>query len=225
MGCGDGRITAHLAGLVPQGSVLGIDLSPDMVSFAKAHHPQISNLSFQVQDASRLNFRDEFDLVVSFACLHWISDHRPVLAGVRRALKPGGALLCQCGGRGNAAEILSVTQDLAASDRWAPYFQDLAFPYHFYGPEEYSGWLAEAGLKIRQVRLIPKDMVHSGREGLMGFLASTWLPYTERLPPRLRSDFLGEVASRYLQLYPLDREGRSHVRMVRLQVHAQRPSL
>jgi len=31
IGCGDGRITAHLAGLVQNGCVRGIDLSPEMM--------------------------------------------------------------------------------------------------------------------------------------------------------------------------------------------------
>src|SRR5512137_448065 len=50
IGCGDGRITAHLASLVPGGSVLGIDLSPDMIRFAASKYADQQNLSFQVSD-------------------------------------------------------------------------------------------------------------------------------------------------------------------------------
>ena len=45
IGCGDGRVTAHLAGLVPSGSVLGIDLSPEMISFAAGQYIQIIPIS------------------------------------------------------------------------------------------------------------------------------------------------------------------------------------
>jgi trans-aconitate 2-methyltransferase len=72
MGCGDGKITARLASRVPKGKVLGIDLSRDMVDFAGGRYPRktYSNLAFQWGDANKLDFNEEFDLVVSFACLH-----------------------------------------------------------------------------------------------------------------------------------------------------------
>ena len=114
IGCGDGRITAHLAGLVPNGSVLGIDLSPEMIRFAAGKYADHPNLSFRVGDASQLHFAEEFDLVVSFACLHWVKDHLSVLKAVRQSLVPGGRFLMQCGGRGNAARILDLTGDLVA---------------------------------------------------------------------------------------------------------------
>ncbi len=223
IGCGDGRITTHLASLVPEGSVLGIDLSPDMIGFAAKKHSGDSRLSFQVADASRLGFDDEFDLVVSFACLHWIEDHLPVLRGVRKSLVPGGRFLMQCGGRGNAAKILDITGEIIAEPAWSRYFSGFSFPYHFYGPEEYEPWLMKAGLRPKRVDLVAKDMVHPGQTGLTGIIRNTWLPYTERLPAQLRDDFVREIARRYLEKYPLDREGRAHVQMMRLEVEAVRP--
>ena len=89
IGCGDGKITAHIASLVPQGSVVGIDNSVEMISFAQSKFPKSkwSNLSFEYGDATDLQYKDEFDLVVSFACLHWIWDHKPVLEGIKESLK------------------------------------------------------------------------------------------------------------------------------------------
>ena len=99
IGCGDGKVTARLASLVPDGEAVGIDLSRDMIAHARERHSREnhSNLLFEVRDALQLDYREEFDLVVSFACLHWIRDHSTVLKGILRALKPGGLLLCQCG--------------------------------------------------------------------------------------------------------------------------------
>ena len=39
VGCGDGKITARIAGRVPRGSVLGVDPSRDMIAFASGHFP------------------------------------------------------------------------------------------------------------------------------------------------------------------------------------------
>jgi trans-aconitate methyltransferase len=226
IGCGNGKITSILAGLVPKGRALGIDLSEEMIGYAKSNYPEElhSNLSFQVGDASCLGFREEFDLVVSFACLHWVEDHLQILKGVKRGLKPGGRVLFSCGGKGNAAQILDLTDELSRSERWGEYFREFKFPYHFYRPEEYRIWLEKAGLNTLRVELVPKDMVHRGQAGLEGIIRNTWLPYLERLPLDLRAKFVGEVAARYLQLYPLDENGLAHVQMMRLEVEAQKPN-
>ncbi len=225
IGCGNGKITACLAELVPEGEVVGIDISLEMVDYARRtytseRHP---NLSFQIGDASNLGFSEEFDIAVSFACLHWVKDHLPVLKGVFNSLVPGGRVLFQCGGRGNAADILTATEELIRTAAWSEYFQDADFPYNFYGPEEYREWMAQAGLKIIRAELIPKDMVHEGVRGLEGFIETTWLPYLERLPDSGRREFIMEVARRYIERYPLDENGRAHVKMMRLEVAAERP--
>jgi trans-aconitate 2-methyltransferase len=226
IGCGDGRITARLAALVPKGEVVGIDLSPEMRDFAKERFPKgdYPNLSFMPGDASGLDFQEEFDLVVSFACLHWVKDQLPVLEGIRRSLRRGGRVLLQFGGKGNAAALLDVTEELTKSEKRSDYFRGFQFPYHFYGPEEYRVWLAQAGLQCIRAELVQKDMVHQGKDGLEGIIRVTWLPYLERLPESLRQEFVEEVARRYLERYPLDGQGRAHVRMMRLEVEAERPS-
>jgi len=100
IGCGDGRHSAEIASLVRGGRVVGIDRSPAMIRFAQEHFPSrsFSNLSFVEGDASNLPFDCEFDVVFSNAALHWVLDHRPVLSGIARALRPGGRCVLQMGG-------------------------------------------------------------------------------------------------------------------------------
>ena len=227
IGSGDGWITANIADIVPEGSVLGIDSSEGMVSFAKekfatGDHP---NLSFQLGDARSLDFDGEFDLVVSFAALHWVGDHGPVLRGIRRALKPGGRTFLQFGGRGNAAEPLAIADGMIKEDSWRRSFEGFGFRYAFFGPEEYRIWIEEAGLVPLRVELIQKDMVQPGPAGFAGWIESTWLPYLERVPEDRRWEFISEIVGRYLRLHPPDGEGRVHVGMVRLEAVAERPGI
>jgi trans-aconitate 2-methyltransferase len=224
IGCGDGKITAQIASLLPRGSVVGIDNSPDMIDFARRAFPPSSwpNLSFQFGDASDIRYENEFDLVVSFACLHWILDHGPVLDGIKRSLKSGGRLFLQFGGEGNAEEILEVVNKMISEDRWAKYFKQFSFPYGFFGPEEYEGWLSQAGLRAVRVELIPKDMVQPGRGGLASWIESTWLPYIERVPEELRGDFVDVMVECYASTHPLDDDEQVHVKMMRLEVEAEK---
>lgn len=224
IGCGDGKITASIADLLLKGSVLGIDSSKEMVRFAKEKFPPESheNLRFMEADARDLRFDEEFDLVVSFAALHWIWDHGPVLWGIRRALKPGGRIFLQFGGQGNAAEPLRIADEMTGEERWRSYFEGFNFRYGFFGPEEYRIWLEEAVLSPLRVELIPKEMVQKDSKAFAGWIETTWHPYLERVPENLRRDFISVIVDRYLRDHPLDAEGRVHVGMMRLEVVAEK---
>ncbi len=224
IGCGDGKVTARIADLVPRGSVLGIDSSEEMVRFAKEKFPAEGhpNLRFQEADARDLEFDEEFNLVVSFAALHWIADHKPVLRGIGRALKPGGSVFLQFGGRGNAAAPLGIADKMTSEERWSPYFEGFDFRYGFFGSEDYRVWLAQSGLLPQRVELIPKDMIQPSPEAFAGWIETTWHPYLERVPEDLRRDFVLEIVDRYIREHPLDTEGRVHVQMTRLEVVAEK---
>src|SRR5438067_10957386 len=75
VGCGDGKITAEIASRAARGSVVGVDPSRDMISFAQSHFGPATrpNLRFEVADARYLHFRKEFDIVVYFYALHLIT--------------------------------------------------------------------------------------------------------------------------------------------------------
>jgi len=225
VGCGDGKITAQIARLVTSGKVTGVDKSEEMIAFAKEAFPPViwPNLSYTVMDAEELAFDAEFDAVFSNATLHWIKDHQPVLRGIAHALRPGGRCLLQMGGRGNAAEFIEMifTSD-EIQEHWGQYFTSMQFPYGFYGPEEYIPWLTEAGLTPLRVELLPRDMAQHGAEGLAGWMRTTWMPYTHRIPEDMREQFVLEAVDCYLSRYPLDHDGMAHVAMMRLEVEAIR---
>jgi trans-aconitate methyltransferase len=193
-----------------------------MIEFAHRRFPPtfFPNLQFRWGDATRLTYRHDFDLVVSFASLHWISDHLAVLAGIKRALKPSGRTLLQFGGKCNAALISDVANQLTTDRRWKDYFVGFTYPWFFYGVEEYRGFVSRVGLSPERIALIPKDMVHDGKEALKGWVRTVFLPYTGRLPEALREDFVEQIARAYIERRPPDENGHVHVKMVRLEVQA-----
>ncbi|MFD7379450.1 class I SAM-dependent methyltransferase [Streptomyces mirabilis] len=91
LGCGPGRVTAHLAGLGV--SVLGVDLSPKMIGLARHAYP---NLRFTEGSMTALKMRDD----ELGGILAWCSTHHTppqwlpaVFAEFHRTLAPGGYLL------------------------------------------------------------------------------------------------------------------------------------
>lgn len=224
IGCGDGKITALLAKKVRNGSVLGIDSSHEMIRLSQSLFPmdQQSNLEFRQMDAREIDLPPEFDFVFSNAALHWVVDHASMLKRIATCMKSSGKMLLQMGGQGNAHGILSVIESMRRDEPWQSCFEGLPFPYGFYGPDDYEGWLAEAGLDPLRLELIPKVMKQKGREGLAGWVRTTWLPYIERVPQAIQDQFVNEVVERYAEEHPVDSEGNLCVDMVRLEVEAVR---
>ncbi|MGZ4936814.1 MAG: class I SAM-dependent methyltransferase [Halobacteriota archaeon] len=222
VGCGDGKISAELATRVPNGSVLGIDSSRAMIHFAQGKFPpaRFGNLRFQHGDATHLMFCDEFDLVISFAALHWIQDHRAVLQGIKRALRPDGRVILQFGGEGNIATLLAVTDELTKHDRWRRHFVGFTHPWLFYDLSSYRALINEVGLSAKRVELVPKDMVFDEKDALKEWISTVFLPYVERLPEAQRGTFTEELAALYLVRRPPDRRGAIHVPIVRLEAEA-----
>lgn len=225
IGCGDGKVSAEIARCLPAGSVTGLDRSPGMIRFAREAFPENSypNLSFEEGDAQALRYENAFDVVFSSAALHWVYDQRPILAGISRALKSGGRMVVQMGGKGNAAGIFVVLDRMLAEPAWARYFAGFSFRYGFFSPEEYRPWLLTAGLRPIRVELFPKEMIYPDQKGLAGWVRTTWLPYIERVPEDQRPEFTEEMVTRYLSMYPAGSDGTVRVAMVRLEIEAEKP--
>jgi trans-aconitate methyltransferase len=126
----------------------------------------------------------------------------------------------QMGGRGNAQEFIDIVDNVVQDGRWRSYFNGFTFPYGFFGVREYAPWLREAGLRPTRLEEIRKTMKQKGKAGLAGWIRTTWLPYTERIPESLRESFISEVADAYIEAFPMDAEGSVRVDMVRLEVGA-----
>lgn len=222
LGCGDGKITAEIARIIKDGLVIGVDNSEAMISLAQEKYPNkiYKNLSFRVMDAKKLLFDRKFDVVFSNAALHWVDDHGKVLEGINRSLKPGGRFLIQTGGTGNAAAAFETLKEMAALEEWLPYLKDAESPYNFLSDKDYEKLIPEKGFKPLRIELLKKDMVHDGIEGLKGFIRTTWLPFTSRIPEEKREQFIAETARHFISKYPPDKESKVHIGMVRLEAEA-----
>jgi len=221
IGCGDGKITATIADRLPDGLILGVDQSSDMIRFAREKFPPDKHprLRFDVHNATHLPFNEDFDVIVSFSCLHWVHDHPAVLTGIRRSLKPGGRVLLHFGGKGNAAEILDLMPEMLALPKWRPYFSEFRQPWVFFSAEEYRPLVESAGLHPRCVELLPKPALMT-IEDLKNWMRPTWLPYLQRCPEALREEFLTAIAGRFQKTHPADARGRMTLPMFRLKVEA-----
>lgn len=141
LGCGTGTLTAELA--ERGAAVLGVDADPQMVSAARAQHPEIS---FDVADAHELTVARPYDAVFSNAALHWMTDPDRVVTNVREALSPGGRFVAEMGGAGNVATILEALRTTCAefgidADPW--------LRQYYPSPAEHASRLENGGFEVR----------------------------------------------------------------------------
>jgi trans-aconitate 2-methyltransferase len=205
VGCGTGRVTELLLGLVPRGRVLAVDASAEMVRLARARLGGRADV--WCQDVLELEVPEPVDAVFSTAALHWVPDHERMWKRLARALRPAGILEVQCGGAGNIARVRQVID--AVSRESAPELVGWS-PWEFATPEETERRLSQAGFDSIRCWLAERPTYP---EDVGAFVRTSILAaHLDRLPAGRRERFAEEVVAG-VQL-PLD--------YVRLNVSATR---
>jgi trans-aconitate 2-methyltransferase len=199
IGCGDGKITAEIAVRVPRGSVLGVDPSADMIRFASSHFDpkEWPNLRFEVADARKLPYQQEFDLIVSFNALHWVLDQAQALASIRAALKSDGRAMLRLVPRGERKSLEAVIEDVRKRPRWADYFPGFRTPYVHFTPEEYRSLAERSGLRVLGLTVQDKAWDFKSREALQAFGHATFVEWTRHVPAGEWPEFISEVLDAY----------------------------
>ena len=210
LGCGDGVLTAKLAALGCR--MVGVDSSPPQIAAARA-----LGVDARVADGERLDFDAEFDAVFSNAALHWMCRADAVIAGVWRALAPGGRFAGEMGGYGCVAKIKAALVS-ALARRGVD--GEAANPWYFPTVEDYTARLRKAGFSVEYGALIPRPTPLPG--DVTGWLETFAQSFTAVLPAADRPAFIDEVREA-LRPQLCDAHGNWTADYVRLRFLARKP--
>ena len=96
VGCGSGHAACLMAEAFPRSRFTGFDFSDAGIAVARleAERKGLANASFGKRDAAHLGEVSRFDLITTFDSVHDQARPDLVLAGIARALRPGGIYLC-----------------------------------------------------------------------------------------------------------------------------------
>lgn len=93
LGCGIGAVAAFLSKTYHM-TVWGTDYDPEQIQIARKRHPENERLTYRVEDAMQLSFKNaSFDLVVAQNVFHHLSNWQAAAGEVDRVLRPRGFLL------------------------------------------------------------------------------------------------------------------------------------
>jgi trans-aconitate 2-methyltransferase len=209
-GCGTGKVTQLLLERLPRGWVVAIDAAPSMVEAARRRLDGRATVLHG--DLAELELDEPVDAVFSNAVFHWIPDHERLFARLHAALKPGGRLIAQCGGKGNIDAFHALAAEVARAEPFAAHLGGWRGPWNFAGAEETRDRLEAAGFEDVETSLedwpvVPSEPSHYIRTVCLGH-------HVDRLPPDLREPFVDAVAARIGESPELD--------YVRLNISARR---
>ena len=188
VGCGTGQLTAEIT--AAGASVMGVDRSPAMIAQARANAP---GAEFVTRDAAELNFDSGFDAVFSNAVLHWVKRAEEAVAGMSRALKPGGRLVIEMGGRGNIDVLVdAIYRALLQLGVAQPEQHN---PWYYPGIPEYSALLERHGIEVNFAALFDRPTpLEEGEQGLDKWFQMFGEPFMEPLDDGRRAEFVPLVA-------------------------------
>jgi SAM-dependent methyltransferase len=137
LGCGPGHVTRYLheRGV----KISGVDLSPEMVEWAKRLNPGIE---FRQGDLGALNDEDQaWDAVVAFySIIHtapdWVVD---ALREIKRVLRPGGLFLL----------AFHIGDDVVHLGEW--WGENVSVDFFFFRSEQMRCFLESAGFAVEEI--------------------------------------------------------------------------
>ncbi len=212
LGCGDGVLTEKIAVLGAE--VVGVDNSPDMTQVAQAR-----GLDARVVNAYHLDFIREFDAVFCNAALHWMKDDPDaVIAGVNRALKPGGRFVGEMGGHGNVAAItVALLSTLEGRGIENP---ASLIPWYFPTVDDYRARLESGGFAVNYIELIPRPT--SLPTCMSAWIETFAMSFIRSMPESEHNAAVAEVVER-LRPVLCDKKDQWTADYVRLRFVAQLP--
>lgn len=191
VGCGDGKITAEIASLVPNGKILGIDASKNMIRLAKETF-QLPNLEFQCVKAEDIHILKFFDYILCFNCLLWIRQPKKALKRLANLLKSQGKLI-----------ILTYLKDSSyigflekTLENFSEY-KNLSATHTMLSEEEHRSILEENNLKIETFEIRNLVSHYVNKEDLKNYLKG-WLGSFVPLLEELQNEFLNQAVENSL---------------------------
>jgi SAM-dependent methyltransferase len=179
VGCGAGWLSRRLAKLVPQGRVVGMDVSDEMIRHARRVSLDFDNLMFVTGEVQEIPWEPNFfSHAISVESSYYWPDPASGIRDIFRVLKPGGSAWILINYyRDNPhchqwGDLLAVNTHLLSAEEWSEFFRAAGFGRVGYeriadpspSPEVYTGrWFRDAA-QLRAFKAEGALLVHGKKE-------------------------------------------------------------
>ena len=155
VGCGAGWLSRRLAKLVPQGRVVGMDISDEMIRHARRASADFENLMFVTGEVEEIPWEPNFfSHAISVESAYYWPNPAAGVRDIFRVLRPGGS----------AWILINYYRDNPHCHQWG---ELLAVNTHLFSAEEWAEHLRAAGFgKVAHERIAdpsPTPETYTGR--------------------------------------------------------------
>ncbi len=225
IGCGPGVMTEVISKKVPQGSVVGIDMSEGMIDYARqmAEKNHLTSVDFAVGNAQELPFCEEFDAICSFTAFHWIRNKQKTFEGMYKSLKKGGRIFILVP-LPEPYTVLKWFDNVINSEKWNCFFKEgyLVHPAAYNSADEYEKLLEAAGFSSFSVLEKEFFYTHLSEQDLYYSFFYTVSPLRRKVALHLQTFFIQDVVQEVLKDFPLRKDGSIEVMSRVLCITAQK---
>jgi len=185
LGCGTGDLANRIS--AEGADVVGVDQSTNMVGQALSKYPEIK---FIVGDATSLDYKDEFNAVLSNAVLHWIKQPEEALNSIYRSLKTSGRFVAEFGGKGN---VQMITDEIILQFTEAGLeFKAENFPWYFPSIGEYASLMEKVGFRVTFAQHFDRSTPLDGENGMKNWIEM----FGSRIFAGLNKELIDSIVSR-----------------------------
>jgi ubiquinone/menaquinone biosynthesis C-methylase UbiE len=155
IGCGAGWLSRRLAKLVPEGRVVGMDISDEMIRHARRASAGFDNLMFVAGEVAQIPWQPHFfSHAISVESAYYWPDPAAGIKDIFRVLTEGGS----------AWELINYYRDNPHCHQWGSL---LAVQTHLLSAEQWGGLFRESGFtKVSYERIVDRSLspeVYTGR--------------------------------------------------------------
>jgi ubiquinone/menaquinone biosynthesis C-methylase UbiE len=155
IGCGSGWLSRRVGKLVPEGRVVGMDISDEMIRVARRTSPDHDNLLFVTGEVGEIPWEPNFFThAISVESAYYWPNPATGVKEIHRVLRPGGV----------AWILINYYRDNPHSHQWGPL---LAVPTHLLSADEWADLFRAAGFtQVSHERIIdpsPSAETYTGR--------------------------------------------------------------
>ncbi len=197
LGCGTGELTRRLADTLPNGDVLGLDASPQMLARSKEFIRP--GLRFELGNQADLD--GEWDLIFSNAALQWSDNHEQLIPYLLNHLAPGGQIAVQVPSNHNSKAHMTII-DVAGREPFVSALGGWTRQSPVPPIETYADLLFREG--AQEILVFEKVYPHvlENADAILEWISGTaLLPYFERLGEQ-KDEFTNELQKELCKVLP-----------------------
>jgi trans-aconitate 2-methyltransferase len=213
LGCGPGNGTQLLTTTFPRATIVGLDLSDNMLAVARA---RVTTARFIKQNIETWQPIDKVDLIFANAALHFVPNHHELMLRLVSFLREGGWLAVQM--PNNIQELSHALMRMVAADGpWAGRLVPIAKTRAVIGAlDSYYQLLVPNCSKIDLWQTIYVHPLDGPDDIVEWFEGSGLRPFLEVLSPCEREAFLSRYRAELSAAYPRQPNGKVLLRYPRL---------